>query len=56
MDKQIAKLETLLDDETFQSSKGDLSVDNQIPAVFCNILETLSERLSFIEEKLGVTY
>lgn len=55
MEKQIEKLEGLLDEETFQSSAKGRSVDDQIPYVFCNILLTLSERLGEIEEKLGIT-
>jgi hypothetical protein len=55
MEKQIDKLEGLLDKENFQSSTEDISVDDQIPYVFCNILMALSERLGEIETKLGIT-
>ena len=55
MSDQIQKLCELLDEEKFTSNTEGRSKDHQIPYVFTNILQCLSDRLAEIEEKLDIT-
>ena len=54
-EEHLEKLQVLLDMEKFSDASHGMSVDDQMPFVITNLIRTFHERLTEIEEKLGIS-